>query len=201
MQDLNMEKNRLRRELRAVLTRLDDERIRTSSLEICDTITASSIWKECDIILAYMAFPSGEVNIDALIRTALSEKRRVYVPRVVGKEMQFCVPGDRFDLSPYGIREPPLGSVELKLNEHSGFTVLVVIPGMAFDRKKRRLGRGGGYYDRFLSKLEGGAHTQYRLGVCFHEQLVSAVPVGSRDIPVHGVVSDGYTDFPQNFTS
>ena len=201
MQDLNEEKKRLRKELRAVLVQLDEERIRTSSGKICETITGSSVWKECNIILAYMAFPAGEVNVDALVRTARSEKRRVYVPRVVGKEMQFCAPGDRFDLSLYGIREPPPGSVELKLDELSGHAVLVVVPGVAFDRKKRRLGRGGGYYDRFLSNLADGSYTQYRLGVCFNEQLVSAVPWGPRDLPVHGVVSDGYTDYPQSFAS
>ena len=113
--------------------------------------------------------------------------------------MRFCVPGDCFNLSPFGIREPPPESPVLRLDEISDCSVMVIVPGVAFDRGKSRLGRGGGYYDRFLRRLESKSRVQYLLGVCFYEQLVPEVPWGSHDIPVNGVVTDRYTDFPQIF--
>ncbi|MDA8122527.1 MAG: 5-formyltetrahydrofolate cyclo-ligase [Deltaproteobacteria bacterium] len=64
---------------------------------------------------------------------------------------------------------------------------LVVVPGMAFDAEGRRLGKGYGYYDRFLSGLAGTAVT---VGLAFSRQVVPEVPVDSRDVPVDAVVTE-----------
>jgi 5-formyltetrahydrofolate cyclo-ligase len=62
---------------------------------------------------------------------------------------------------------------------------LAIVPGVAFDESGRRLGRGGGYYDRFLSTLSVTS-----IGVAFELQLVPIVPAGSQDIRVKAIVTE-----------
>jgi 5-formyltetrahydrofolate cyclo-ligase len=64
---------------------------------------------------------------------------------------------------------------------------LVVVPGRAFTPDGRRLGRGGGHYDRFLLRLAPGCRT---IGVCYAEQVVGDLPVADHDVPVDVVVTD-----------
>ncbi|MFV0307899.1 MAG: 5-formyltetrahydrofolate cyclo-ligase [Desertimonas sp.] len=64
---------------------------------------------------------------------------------------------------------------------------VVVVPGVGFGTDGRRLGQGGGHYDRFLARLPARTLT---IGVCFAEQLVDGLPVEPHDIAVHAVVSD-----------
>lgn len=63
---------------------------------------------------------------------------------------------------------------------------LVVVPGVAFDRAGNRLGRGGGFYDRFLPRCPGA----FLLGVGFAEQMVETMPAEAHDRPVDGVATD-----------
>jgi 5-formyltetrahydrofolate cyclo-ligase len=84
----------------------------------------------------------------------------------------------------YGLLEPrvPPGVPGLR----TGFD-LVVVPGMAFDAMGRRLGKGYGYYDRFLLGLAGTAVT---VGLAFSRQMLPEVPVDTWDVPVDAVVTE-----------
>lgn len=62
---------------------------------------------------------------------------------------------------------------------------IIIMPGLAFDREGNRLGRGKGFYDRFLSEGK-----YIKIGICFHDQLVDEVPVDSFDIPVDFIITD-----------
>jgi 5-formyltetrahydrofolate cyclo-ligase len=62
---------------------------------------------------------------------------------------------------------------------------VTIIPGMAFDVEGHRLGRGKGYYDRFLAKL---SPTTYKIGLCFRWQFVDQVPTDEHDIPMDEVI-------------
>lgn len=63
----------------------------------------------------------------------------------------------------------------------------VIVPGLAFTTDGRRLGQGGGHFDRFLPRLPGACVT---IGVCFHEQLVADLPTSAHDVHVRHVVTD-----------
>jgi 5-formyltetrahydrofolate cyclo-ligase len=86
---------------------------------------------------------------------------------------------------PLGIREP----APLEPSGPADFPALIVVPGLAFDRQGRRLGRGGGYYDRFLTAIEGTCPgTAGRIiGLCVPSQIVREVPVEPWDHRVDGV--------------
>ena len=71
--------------------------------------------------------------------------------------------------------------------------VLVAAPGLAFDRSGNRLGRGKGYYDRFLTRARAAGARLVVIAVCFSGQLVGEVPHAHDDQPVDGVVTDTET--------
>ena len=64
---------------------------------------------------------------------------------------------------------------------------LAVIPGVAFDRRGNRLGRGKGYYDRLLPRIP----TAYKLGLCFPFQVLNQIPAEAHDIPMDEVLTAG----------
>lgn len=77
----------------------------------------------------------------------------------------------------HGVREPTETCAPLELSEAQ----LLFVPGVAFDRFGGRLGRGGGFYDRFLARVPAGVPV---IGACFAAQVVERVPAGEHDRPV-----------------
>ena len=130
---------------------------------------------------------AGEVPTERIRREYLAAGARLYYPRVTGKGTVAFYPhreGDGWETGPYGIPEPSIpAGVEPRL---SGWDI-VVVPGLAFDRRGNRLGHGFGYYDRFLGGLPEGVP---RVGLAWAGQLVPGVPVDAWDVPVHALVTE-----------
>ncbi|MDD5762367.1 MAG: 5-formyltetrahydrofolate cyclo-ligase [bacterium] len=130
---------------------------------------------------------AGEVPTERVRHAYLAAGARLYYPRVAGSRMLAFYPhreGDGWETGPYGIPEPSIpAGVEPRL---SGWNI-VVVPGLAFDRRGNRLGHGFGYYDRFLAGLPGSVP---RVGLAFEGQLVPEVPVDAWDVPVHALVTE-----------
>ncbi len=103
-----------------------------------------------------------------------------YFPRIKNETLEFSN-GQQFKAHNLGFSEPQGGEVK-PIQEMDGF----LIPGLAFDEKGNRLGRGKGYYDR---SLEGYSGT--RVGVCFHEQLVGKLDdVEAHDLVMNYIVTE-----------
>ncbi len=130
---------------------------------------------------------AGEVPTDRIRHAYLAAGARLYYPRVAGKGSLAFYPhreGDGWETGPYGILEPSIpAGIEPRL---SGWDIIVV-PGLAFDRRGNRLGRGFGYYDRFL---EGVPESVPRVGLAYADQRVPEVPVDAWDVPVHALVTE-----------
>lgn len=134
----------------------------------------------------YCALP-GEVPTERIRRAYLDAGAHLYYPRVTGRGTLAFYPhreGDGWETGPYGIPEPanPAGC-----KPRRGGWDIVVVPGVAFDRRGNRLGHGFGYYDRFLGRL---GESIPRVGLAFSRQLVPEVPVDAWDIPVHALVTE-----------
>lgn len=156
-----------------------------------------SAWRQASTVALYASLP-GEVATTALIRSAWAEGRRVLLPRVVGEgRLVFAehLASASLVAGAFGVPEPPEGAAVVDLREAD----LVLVPGVAFDRRGGRLGRGAGYYDRALARLgsrgprrvapgrDGGATRT--IGVAFDRQLVEAVPMDARDVRVDAVAT------------
>ena len=104
-------------------------------------------------------------------------------PRVVGEGLAFAQVDEWDELRPgaLGVPEPPPARAAVTLGPED----VAIVPGVAFDRSGRRLGRGGGHYDRAFA-----AAGAWRIGVAFQLQLVPAVPHDSRDRPMDAIVTE-----------
>jgi 5-formyltetrahydrofolate cyclo-ligase len=113
--------------------------------------------------------------------------RTLCYPRIRGRELDFYSVSGPWTLekSVYGLREPSEEAVRIKPGELD----LVIVPGMAFTRCGIRLGRGGGFYDRFLGNMGTGARA-VRMGVCFEWQLLDRIPEEPHDSRMDLVVTE-----------
>lgn len=145
-------------------------------------------WQQAGVVMSYVSFGS-EVSTHTLIKEALAAGKRVAVPLCV-REGRRLIPSEILDfpddLRPgtWGILEPRpecLRPLDPQLID------LVIVPGVAFDRKGNRLGYGAGYYDRFLKTLKPGTVT---IALAFSEQIVPDVYAEDHDLPVDMVVTD-----------
>ncbi len=137
--------------------------------------------------VALYAATRGEVGTERIRGRCLAGGVLLYYPRVMedgGLSFFRHRDGDGWVPGPYGIREPL--SAPGDGGVRAGFDI-VVVPGLAFDSAGRRLGRGYGYYDRFLAALGG---TSLSVGLAFSWQLVPEVPVDAWDVPVDAVVTE-----------
>lgn len=150
--------------------------------EICARIEGMAEWAGAGTVGFYAA-QALEPNLGALLKGA---GKRFCFPRVVGdtlgfhrcESMEVLRPGAWKILEPHPERCPVAPVEEIDL---------VFVPGLAFTRTGGRLGRGGGFYDRFLSGLRPGA---VKAGVCFHAQWVAELPMEAHDHEVDVVVTE-----------
>jgi len=171
------------------------ERIRSySELEkskksdiIKDRLFKEEEFKKAEVIMFYVSL-KDEVSTLSMIDEAIETGKRVCVP-VILKEDKRLIAGEikdrRRDLESqhFGIYQPKPGHVKEVPLENID---LVVVPGIAFDKHNVRLGRGHGYYDRFLCGLPEKTKT---IGLAFDFQVVDKLPKDSHDIPVRKTIS------------
>lgn len=178
---MNHDKSALRKRIKDMKRQFSDKELEELSLTIISRLLAHPVITCSQTILMYYSLPD-EVNTHHAINQLVQSSKTVLLPRVVdGENMEIRVYERPDNLVPghYGIMEP----TGKKYNEYEKIDVAVV-PGMAFDQHGHRLGRGKGYYDRFLPK----AARAYKIGVCFDFQKQSCIPADSHDIAMDCVI-------------
>jgi 5-formyltetrahydrofolate cyclo-ligase len=152
---------------------------------VCRTLADLPPVASAQSVLGYAAFGS-ELVIDALLETLLARGTAVHLPWVDGDQLQVARVADLAkDLTPgwRGVREP---ATDRRRPVAAAIMDVVVAPGVGFDRNGRRLGYGGGHFDRLLARLRPGAVV---VGVAFDEQMVDMVPTEAHDRTVDLVVT------------
>ena len=137
-----MDKNTLRKQAKEIRKTLDTEKI---SADLASQIRQSKIFENSKNVMLF--YPTKyEVNLLSLIE----ENKNFYLPRVNDKKLEVCMykKGDRLKKSSLGIYEPINQTVAPEILD------LIIVPALICDKKKYRLGYGGGYYDRFLKKVK-----------------------------------------------
>lgn len=183
-----MHKHELRQQIRQLKRQFTPQQLEEQSLPIITRLR--SRLADAEVVLAYYSLPD-EVNTHHLINELLSVGKKVLLPKVVDDEKMEWYPYTSekpLKLGKFGIGEPDV-TEERSFCHLADVTTesslcYVLVPGLAFDGAGHRLGRGRGYYDRFLA-----AHPEiYKIGVCFDFQKVREVPVDEFDIPVDEVI-------------
>lgn len=159
---------------------LDSRQRLRASVAIFSAVERLPEFRAARTVAVFAALPDEPATDEVLARWAST--RRVVLPRVEGDAMRFyaCRP-DALVFGAFGILEPqgerpcPAGEIDL-----------VVCPGVAFTADGRRLGRGRGYYDRYLGDP---AFRGFRVGVCYAHQLVDDLPVEPHDVRMDRVIT------------
>jgi 5-formyltetrahydrofolate cyclo-ligase len=162
------EKARLRAAVQAWRRALTPEQVARWSEEIAGHALAWEPLARARVVLAYAAL-AREPQTAGLIRALADRGALVALPRVVGPALEAW---------PLGGSAEPLPAAALDA---------VLVPGLAFDAAGRRLGRGGGHYDRLLPRLRPDC---LRVGLSFEGQLLAGVPVEIHDQAVGAVVTE-----------
>jgi 5-formyltetrahydrofolate cyclo-ligase len=189
-----MTKTKLRKEMKKKLAGLPGEEAAAKSAAILSRLLATQAWLNSELVLCYISM-SGEVETSRIIAEAFRSGKLVFAPRCGGSALVFHKIesiADASALHPYGMNEPEPELPQFPDRISAGITALVIVPGLAFDREKNRLGRGKGFYDRYLRELSEKYNRGSFIfaGICFHLQLCDEIPVAAQDVPMDLVISD-----------
>lgn len=182
--DVQHAKASLRASMRARLKGMPPAVRTAASHSLEAQLKRQSVWKSASAILFFAALPD-EPDTWSLLAEALLAGKTVALPRFSSRTHSYGVGVVRnleadVQSGQFGIREPGVSCPEIPLNRLD----LVLVPGVAFDARGGRLGRGKGFYDRLLSAVNGT-----KCGVAFDEQIVEAVPVVPLDVRVNCILT------------
>lgn len=183
-------KSETRRLLRARRAAISDDRLAQISARICEHVQRQALWRDARGVLMYLPM-QGEVDVSALGRAASAAGKVIMLPRVdwQTRSMQIVAVEswpEIVERDSRGVPVPPAGSVTAELSRLDA----VVIPGLGFDESGGRLGRGGGFYDRFLGDLSRVQPETVLIGVSAQELIVDRIPAGAMDVPVRWLASE-----------
>ena len=174
----NLPKPELRKAVRAMKKARTPQQLLQQSETICARLEKLPAFRNAKTVMLYASLPDEVQTIELIQRWR--NRKQIILPTVVGDDI---IPVELeantlFALGDFNIPEP-------QNHPYNGSYDLVIVPGMAFDVNGNRLGRGKGYYDRFLAPL----HNVKKIGVCFDFQRVTCVPTEATDIPMDDVLS------------
>ena len=176
------DKSELRKIVRQRKGEFSQKQLEELSLDVVNKLKANTHFRNAQTVMLYPSLPD-EVDTRQLLKDTLNEGKTILLPKVTGETtMELRTYRGDADLSIgyFDIMEPS----GLPFTDYDKIDA-AVIPGMAFDQRGNRLGRGKGYYDRFLSKLP----TQiYKIGVCFDFQKFEIIPASPTDVAMDIVI-------------
>lgn len=158
------------------------EEVKEASHQIVTRIEGMHHFQNAKVIMLYYPI-QNEVDLRSLVKKYDGEKTFLLPATLPNHKMEARIVHNDTALKKgrYGIPEPPTEAYKGKID-------LILVPGVAFDKNLYRLGRGGGYYDRFLRRYR---HV-FKVGVCYQSQLHENLPHNWWDMRMNHVVSPEY---------
>lgn len=191
-------KNEIRKSFRGKRDSLTDQQVLEWSRQVNENLAAWETFQRAESICFY--YPLGrEVNLLSSAQAALALGKQVYFPKTKGMEMEFYrvtnlqdfKEGNFHVMEPFFSGRQPEGLLasgeegNLSVGCHPS-SLLMLVPGVVFDREKRRMGYGKGYYDRYLVRLPGAI----KAGIAYECQIVAHVPTERQDISMDYMVTE-----------
>ena len=174
-----MNKSEIRKLIKQRKNNLSDEARRLAAKRVFDYVESTDVFANAEHVLVYHSLPD-ELSTLGFIDEWHSRKR-LYLPRVNGDDLEILpYDAELLNKGAFNIAEPQGGNVVdvAKMD-------LIIVPGVAFDSKGNRIGRGKGFYDRLLSRADA-----MTIGVCYQCQIYDEMTTDSFDIPLDYVISE-----------
>lgn len=178
-----MDKKTARNFIRTEKRKMTEEEIWKKSERIVEKVCRTSCFLEAESLYCYVSY-NQEVMTKPLILKALEAGKKVAVPKIIGRDMEFFYIHSLNDLSIgyQGIEEPVTKDMA------EAYKALMILPGLAFDESGNRVGYGGGFYDRYLEKK---AALQFKkVAVAFDFQIVEELEMEACDWKVDGIITE-----------
>lgn len=206
--DVRKRKQDLRKRIRSAMKDLSIEDINAQSHAVWKSVFELPVYQSATSVGLFLSMPKGEINTDLILQHCVQERKDIYVPEV-GKNFELCDmelrkvilnPSEhstnsiddlfhkKWPTNKWNIPEPPSDMPTITANP--GDIDLMIVPGLAFDRTRNRLGQGKGYYDRFIEKMTRDGKSLPLVAVALKPQLVedTSIPVAPYDQQMDMVV-------------
>lgn len=174
-------KDCLRKEIKEKRMLMTKEEVKNKSDIICQRILNSTIYKKSNCIYCYYPI-QNEVDIMQVIVSALENGKTVALPKVINKQGEMIFSEienlDNLITGYFNIPEPITTAKAKKAD-------LILVPGVVFSTKGKRIGQAGGFYDRFLAE-----NHPYAVGVAYDFQIREDIKTQPHDIDVNEVISN-----------
>ena len=183
-------KEKLRARVLATRGALELDQVEIGAQAILERVLGLEAYRRATLIHAYISSRENEVDTRELIDISLEQGKRVAVPVLEqGKKTMAHALIESLDVlvdGPWGLVQPDLAKATLLEKQEE--IDLVVVPGIAFDRRGHRIGFGGGFYDRFLANLQ-----VVKVGLCYDDLILQEIPNEAHDVPMDIVVAQTAT--------
>jgi len=178
-----MDKKAAREFVRNKKKQMTVDEIEAKSSRILERLLKEPCFLHAETLYCYVSY-NQEVMTKPLISCALAKGKKVAVPKVIGKEMEFIYLNSLDELaSGYQGIEEPTGTTVAKEDR-----VLMILPGLAFDEKGNRVGYGGGFYDRYLDQNQTNNYIKVAVGFDF--QVMEHLEMEECDEPVDIILTE-----------
>ena len=182
--DLQIKKDEIRKQILEKRSNLSLEEVDKKSELIIENLTP--YLKNAQNIMIFMDM-KNEVRITKLIE--LYPEKNFFISKIVNSKNR------EMKINKYNENELVLhkfGYYESSSNDFYDEKILdiVIVPALAFDSSKNRIGFGGGYYDTFLNKVRGKNKNTLFIGVCYDFQMIEEVPIEGHDITLDLVINE-----------
>lgn len=181
-----MNKSQLRLQLQKKLRSIPEQEKAKKSRLACKKLISTEEFQRSSVIMLFLSLPT-EVDTSDAVLYAWQMGKIVVMPKISWQQ-RHMIPVvitslEKGFTTEFGVLRNPVTGTPMPFSEID----MVVAPGLGFDRKSNRLGRGGSYYDRFFKNQDLNA---IRCGLAFDEQVVDDVPITDSDMPVNMLVTD-----------
>lgn len=182
-----MTKKELRNNLKQQRNLLSEEEQTIWNEAIRERLFQTKVYQSCNAIFTFVSFQS-EVDTHDIIKRALHDHKRVYIPRVETNGIEFYEILDLNHLisSKFGVLEPE--GIEDKYDYlQSCDTAFMLLPGLAFDICGNRIGYGAGYYDRYLQKRVN--IFSQKIALAYDFQVLDQIATEEYDVKVDAIIT------------
>ncbi|KAI8887890.1 5-formyltetrahydrofolate cyclo-ligase [Backusella circina FSU 941] len=193
-------KRQLRKDMAVKLEQITATELNRQSEQVFQKLQQLDQFKQSKNVSVYISMPTCEIITNSIIQYILQSDKACYIPRCTKTTMDMVriTSIEDFNSLPknkWNIPEPPLDQPRENALDKDGLD-LILVPGVAFDQEKNRIGHGKGYYDRYIRKCntwaaEHGKNAPQTVALALNEQMVdlNIIPLEETDQKLNAILT------------